>query len=196
MAIKAPEKPWDILIAQYFVKKIAKINLITPNFITFIRALVSMACIVTLTKSFFVSGSCLFAIANLLDHFDGELARFTGTKTKFGHWFDLATDAFTVVGFFIALGFGLSNIYGLLPLLGGLLSGSSILIIFVIRNKIEQNYGKKEVKQKAFCGFETEDILYFIPLLAITDTLVYFLILSAFGAPIGALLTFKDYKKK
>ena len=45
-------------------------------------------------------------------------------------------------------------------------------------------------------GFESEDILYLLPLLAITDTLIYFLILSSCGAPIGALLTFVEYKKR
>ena len=71
----------------------------------------------------------------------------------------------------------------------------SIQDIFIIRNKIEQAHGKKEVQQKSFYGFESEDILYLVPLLALTDTLIYFLYLSLIGSPIGATITYMIYKK-
>ena len=69
------------------------------------------------------------------------------------------------------------------------------LLIFLIRNKIEQAHGKTGVKQKSFYGFESEDILYIVPLLALTDTLIYFLYLSSIGSPIGLIITYLIYKK-
>ena len=196
MKFKAPEKPWDVLIAQFFIKKIAKIYFITPNHITLLRLLFAISSIILLANSNFFAGSILFTIANFLDHVDGELARFTKTSSRFGHWLDLATDAFTIIGVFLAIGFGLAKINSAWFLVCGIVSAISVCIIFLIRNKIEQSFGKKETKQKSFYGFESEDILYLLPLLAITDTLIYFLILSSCGAPIGALLTFVEYKKR
>ena len=196
MKFKAPEKPWDVSIAQFFVKKLARIHLITPNHITLLRLIFAISSIVLLANSNFFVGSFLFTIANFLDHVDGELARFTKTNSQFGHWFDLATDAFTIIGVFLAIGFGLSKINSTWFMVCGMVSAISVCIIFLIRNKIEQSFGKAETKQKSFYGFESEDILYFLPLLAITDTLTYFLILSSCGAPIGALLTFLKYKKR
>ena len=189
------KKPWDVLVTQYFVRKIARFKFIKPNHITFIRLLFASSCILMLSRAEFIYGSFLFAMANLIDHLDGEFARFTQTKSEFGHWFDLTTDGFTIVGFFIALGIGFSETLGMPPLISGFISGISILFIFIIRNKIEQAHGKKEIEQKSFYGFESEDILYLVPLLALTDTLIYFLYLSLIGSPIGAIITYKIYKK-
>ena len=189
------KKPWDVLVTQYFVKKIARFKFIKPNHITFIRLLLASSCILMLSRAEFIYGSFLFAMANLMDHLDGEFARFTRTKSEFGHWFDLTTDGFTIVGFFIALGIGFSETLGMLPVISGFISGISILFIFIIRSKIEQAHGKKEIEQKSFYGFESEDILYLVPLLAVTDTLIYFLYLSLIGSPIGAIITYKIYKK-
>tara|TARA_B100000900_G_scaffold242617_1_gene206310 strand:+ start:1231 stop:1821 length:591 start_codon:yes stop_codon:yes gene_type:complete len=195
MDLKKPEKPWDILITQFFVAKITRFKFIKPNHITFFRVIFASSSMFMLSQAEFICGSFLFAIANLMDHLDGELARFTQTKSEFGHWFDLVTDGFTIVGFFIALGIGFSKSLGILPIISGLISGIAILLIFFIRNKIEQAHGKIGVKQKSFYGFESEDILYIVPLLAITDTLIYFLYLSAIGSPIGVIITYLIYKK-
>ena len=195
MDLKKPEKPWDILATQFIVKKIAKFRFIKPNHITFFRLLFAVSSILMLSQAEFICGSFLFVIANLMDHLDGELARFTQTKSEFGHWFDLVTDGFTIVGFFIALGIGFSETLGIIPIICGLISGITILLIFLIRNKIEQAHGKTGVKQKSFYGFESEDILYIVPLLALTDTLIYFLYLSSIGSSIGVIITYLIYKK-
>ena len=84
MKFKAPEKPWDVLIAQFFIKKIAKIYFITPNHITLLRLLFAISSIILLANSNFFAGSILFTIANFLDHVDGELARFTKTNSHDG----------------------------------------------------------------------------------------------------------------
>lgn len=195
MDLKKPKKPWDILATQFVVGKIARFKFIKPNHITFFRLIFASSSIFMLSQAEFICGSFLFAIANLMDHLDGELARFTQTKSEFGHWFDLATDGFTIVGFFIALGYGFSETLGILPIISGFISGITILLIFLIRNKIEQAHGKTGVKQKSFYGFESEDILYIAPLLALTDTLIYFLYLSSIGSPIGVIITYLSYRK-
>ena len=195
MDLSKPKKPWDVLASQFLVRKIAHFKFIRPNHITFIRLIFALLCVLMLSQGEFIYGSFLFMIANLMDHLDGEFARFTQTKSEFGHWFDLATDGFTIVGFFIALGIGFYETQGIFPVVSGLISGTAILFIFIIRNKIEQAHGKKEVQQKSFCGFESEDILYLVPLLALTDTLIYFLYLSLIGSPIGVIITYMIYKK-
>ena len=195
MELSKPKKPWDVLASQFLVKKIAHFKFVKPNHITFIRLIFASSCVLMLSQAEFIYGSFLFMIANLMDHLDGEFARFTQTKSEFGHWFDLATDGFTIVGFFIALGIGFYETQGIFPVVSGLISGIAILFIFIIRNKIEQAHGKKEVQQKSFYGFESEDILYLVPLLALTDTLIYFLYLSLIGSPIGAIITYMICKK-
>ncbi len=195
MDLKKPKKPWDVLVTQFLVEKIAHFKFIRPNHITFIRLILALSCIFMLSRAEFVYGSFLFVMANLMDHLDGEFARFTETKSEFGHWFDLVTDGFTITGFFIALGIGFHETHGIFPVISGFISGIAISLIFLIRSKIEQAQGKKEVKQKLFNGFESEDILYLVPLLALTDTLIYFLYLSLIGSPIGAVITYIIYRK-
>ena len=194
MDLKKPEKPWDILATQFFVKKIAKFKFIKPNHITFFRLLFASSSILMLSQAEFICGSFLFVIANLMDHLDGELARFPRRNLNLGIgliWSLMASRS----SFFYSTWYRFSETLGVLPIICGLISGFSILLILIIRNKIEQAHGKTGVKQKSFYGFESEDILYIVPLLALTDTLIYFLYLSSIGSPIGLIITYLIYKK-
>ena len=53
--------------------------------------------------------------------------------------------------------------------------------------------GKSGTKQASMAGFETEDVLYLLPLVTILNGMTPFLIAAAIGAPLFAVYVAIDY---
>jgi archaetidylinositol phosphate synthase len=55
--------------------------------------------------------------------------------------------------------------------------------------------GKAATRQASFAGFETEDILYLLPLITLCNGTAPFLLLSAICAPLFAIWVAIDYRR-
>lgn len=187
--------PWDAQLARWLVTPFRD-SRVTPNYFTSVRLATGIgAALLFATGEWNNSAAWLFAVSMFFDHTDGELARIAGKGTRFGHLYDLASDFVVMLALFVGIGFGLSH--G--PLDGwavfmGLLSGLAVATIFHFRNELENQHGKSATKQPDFFGFETEDVLYLLPLIAYWEQLQGFLLLSAIGTPIFALLIIHQYR--
>jgi phosphatidylglycerophosphate synthase len=134
-----------------------------------------------------------------LDHTDGELARLSGKTSRIGHVYDLASDALVTILLFVGVGVGVGgNIktpLAIPPALLGLIAGCAIASIFFLRMRIEDMVGKSATQQASLGGFETEDVLYLMPLITLSNALVPFLISAAACAPLFALWVLIDYRR-
>jgi hypothetical protein len=81
------------------------------------------------------------------------------------------------------------------PALLGFATGSAIALIFYLRMRIEAMGGKAASKQASLGGFETEDVLYLLPLVTICNGLTPFLIAASIGAPLFAVRVVIDYRR-
>jgi len=195
-------KPWDAQLAYRLVYPLRN-SVLTPNHFTIFRLLVGIVACIGLAQGtyFWVNaGAICFAISNFLDHTDGEFARITGKISKFGHYFDLASDAAVNVLLFLGIGIGLMDDsledYAV-PM--GATAGVAVAAIFHMRAHIELSIGKEQARQPHFGGFEAEDVLYLLPLITFFNQQSAFLVLASIGAPLFCLWVLKEFlalKKK
>ena len=180
-------RPWDARLARWLISPLIK-TAIGPNYLTSARLLVGLAAVAALADGSYAwtnVGALLVVLSNVLDHSDGELARATGKTSRFGHLYDLASDALIHVLLFVGIGIGLregSLDVWAIPL--GIVSGCAVTLIFWLRLRIEDQLGKAGVRQPSFGGFEAEDVLYLLPVVTLAGGLQTFLLLAAVGAPV------------
>jgi len=79
------------------------------------------------------------------------------------------------------------------PTLLGAIAGIAVALIFFLRMRIEALAGKAGTRQSFFAGFETEDVLYLLPLVTLSGAIAPFLIAASVGAPLFALWVIVDY---
>lgn len=177
---------------------------VSPNHLTTLRLIVGLACTWAFAQGSYAManlGALLLVLSNFIDHTDGELARISGKTSRIGHLYDLASDALVTVLLFGGIGMGVAaaspDHYPLpVPLSAsalGWIAGIAVALIFFLRMRIEDRVGKAGTKQASVGGFETEDVLYLMPLVTLFDGTRGFLIAAAIGAPIFALLVIADY---
>jgi phosphatidylglycerophosphate synthase len=127
------------------------------------------------------------------------LARVSGKSSRVGHVYDLASDAAVTIMLFIAIGVGVGENPGSAlrfpPAALGLVAGCAIASIFYLRMRIESMAGKTASRQASLGGFETEDVLYLLPLVTLSNGVVPFLTASALCAPLFALWVLIDYRR-
>jgi len=61
--------------------------------------------------------------------------------------------------------------------------------------RIEAMAGKAASKQASLVGFETEDVLYLLPLVTLFDGVAPFLVAASIGAPLFAMWVVIDYRQ-
>ena len=191
------ETPWDVRLARLCLVPVLSNKKLTPNHFTLLRLLTGIfaAGLFALGEDF-TEAAFIFALSNFIDHFDGEYARLTNSTSKFGHFFDLLSDFIVTVSTFICIGIGLNKTgTDILLVAQGVIAGVSVTFIFYIRYLIETQYGKISSAQPSLAGFEAEDILYMLPLVTYFEQTKTFLLLSALGAPIGAILVYIQFVK-
>lgn len=172
---------------------------ITPNHLTTLRLLIGVVGAYYLSVGSFWScslGALLIAVSNFVDHTDGELARISGQSSKIGHFYDLACDSVVTVLLFVGLGFyvGVHHPSMIVPAqwLGGV-AGVAVALIFFLRMRIESMAGKNGTKQASMAGFETEDVLYLLPVVTLLNGMTPFLVAASIGAPLFAVWVVVDY---
>jgi phosphatidylglycerophosphate synthase len=197
----AAQRPWDARLARRLVTPL-KNSRATPNHLTTIRlacGLAAAAAFLPGTYGWSNAGAVLLILSNFLDHTDGELARITGKTSRIGHLYDLASDAAVTIALFLAIGIGVGTRVGSLlqlsPVALGLVAGSAVALIFYLRMRIEEIAGKAAGKQASLGGFETEDVLYLLPLVTLCNCLTPFLAAAAIGAPLFAMWVVVDYRR-
>ncbi|MEH1836590.1 MAG: CDP-alcohol phosphatidyltransferase family protein [Nostoc sp.] len=183
-------KPWDAQLAYWLVRPL-KDSWVNPNHLTTVRLVTGLAAAVAIAVGDAIwanIGAGLFALSNFLDHTDGELARLSGKSSKWGHQYDLASDAIIHILLFVCIGYGLrEGKFGWWALLMGILSGVSVACIFHLRNQMEQRLGKDASRQPNFAGFDIEDVLYLFPIVTLLDGLEPLLMAATIGAPTFAI---------
>jgi phosphatidylglycerophosphate synthase len=199
MTAEATQRPWDARLARRLVTPL-KDTRATPNHLTTVRlaaGLAAAAAFLPGTYTWTNIAALLMVLSNFLDHTDGELARISGKTSRIGHIYDLASDALVTVLLFLAIGIGVGARVGSLlqlpPALLGLAAGGAVALIFYLRMRIEAMAGKSGTQQGSLGGFETEDILYLMPLVTLCNGLTNFLITAAIGAPLFAIWVTFDY---
>jgi phosphatidylglycerophosphate synthase len=197
----AAQGPWDARLARRLVMPL-KNSRTTPNHLTTVRLVFGLAAAAAFlpgTYGWSNVGALLLILSNFLDHTDGELARISGKTSRIGHIYDLASDAVVTILLFLAIGVGVGARIGAVlqmpPALLGLLAGAAVALIFFLRMRIEELGGKAASKQPALGGFETEDVLYLLPLVTLFNGLTPFLIAASIGAPLFALWVVIDYRR-
>ena len=192
----ASRRLWDVRLARWLIKPLVH-SRVTPNHLTTVRLLVGLAAVAAFLPGTYLSnniGALLFVLSNFLDHTDGELARLSGKTSRLGHAYDLASDALIHVLLFTAIGYGLSGgALGQWALPLGAVSGCAVSFIFWMRLVIENRLGKAGTRLSRVGGFETEDVLYLLPLVTISDGLYNFLLAASLGAPLYALWVTGEY---
>jgi hypothetical protein len=78
--------------------------------------------------------------------------------------------------------------------LGGL-AGVAVAVIFFLRMRIEDMEGKAGTKQASVAGFETEDVLYLLPIVTLLSGVMPFIVAASIGAPLFAVWVVLDYRR-
>jgi archaetidylinositol phosphate synthase len=193
-------RPWDARLACRLVAPLRD-SWVTPNHLTTLRLAVGLA-----AAAAFLPGSygwsnlaaLLLVLSNFLDHTDGELARLTGKSSRLGHMYDLASDAAVTILVFVAMGAGIEArhvAWPFAPVALGAVAGCAIALIFYVRMRIEERVGKAGTLQASLGGFETEDVLYLLPLMTLCDGTRALLVAAALCAPLYAIWVAIDYRR-
>ena len=191
-------RPWDARLARRLVAPL-KNSRVSPNHLTSVRLLVGLAAAAAFLPGAYGwsnAGAVLLAVSNFLDHSDGELARISGKSSRIGHLYDLASDAVVTIAAFIAIGVGVgahSKAVG--PPVLGCVAGCAIALIFYLRMRIEERVGKAATLQASLGGFETEDVLYLLPIATLCDGTVPLLVAAAACAPLYAVWVVFEYRR-
>jgi phosphatidylglycerophosphate synthase len=196
------QRPWDARLARWLVTPL-KSSRVTPNHLTTVRLAVGLAAAAAFlpgTYGWSNLAALLLILSNFLDHTDGELARISGKTSRIGHVYDLASDAAVTILLFIAIGEGVSanpaaSPLEIPPVVLGLVAGCAIALIFYLRMRIEDRVGKAANQQASMGGFETEDVLYLLPLVTLSNAVMPFLIAAALCAPLFAVWVAMDYRR-
>lgn len=195
------QRPWDARLARSLVAPLASTR-VTPNHLTTVRLAVGLAGAAAFTMGTYGwanIAALLVVLSNFLDHADGELARISGKTSRIGHVYDLASDAAVTILLFIAMGVGVGSSsdssLGLPPPALGAVAGAAVALIFFLRMRIEEMGGKAASRQASLGGFETEDILYLLPLVTLSNCIMPFLIAASIGAPLFAAWVVIDYRR-
>lgn len=194
-----PPRTWDARLARRLVTPLVN-TWVTPNHLTTLRLLIGLAGALCLAHGGFAwanAGAFLIVLSNFVDHTDGELARIGGKSSRIGHFYDLACDAIVTITLFIGMGMGVgaAQMRGLIVAPGwlGAAAGVAIALIFFLRMRIEDMAGKAGTRQASVGGFETEDVLYLLPIVTLTSVVMPFVVVASIGAPLFALWVVIDY---
>jgi phosphatidylglycerophosphate synthase len=201
LAAPGSPRPWDARLARRLVTPL-KDTRVRPNHLTTVRlgfGVAAAAAFAQGTYGWMNLGALFLVLSNFLDHTDGELARISGKTSRIGHWYDLASDAAVTILLFMSIGVGVGVRSGdALPVSAALLgtaAGIAIALIFFLRMRIEELGGKAASRQASVGGFETEDVLYLLPLVTVCNGVMPFLVAAAVGAPLFAIWVVFDYRR-
>ena len=193
--------PYDQRLATLMVRPLARTP-ITPNQITAVTLLLALgaACLFAQGNARAADwGAGLFVVARFLDHFDGELARLTGKKSRLGYYFDYIAGALSYTALFVGIAIGLAagplGVWALA--LGAAGAGSAIISLFInldIDKQMDLADGEA-TGYPGFAGFELEDGIYLIAPITWLGWLSPFFVLCGIGAAVYCLWSARSLMK-
>ena len=158
---------WIHCLVRPLVEPLANSS-VTPNHVTTMRLIfglsASAACMVG-GQGWLSVGGALFVIALLLDRADGILARSSGKMTRFGHRYDLVSDAISNAMIFVGLGIGLRDgPLGWWTALLGVMAGLAVVAILGMVVRAEGRAGERAAELPSMSGFDADDGIVVVPI--------------------------------
>ncbi len=180
--------PYDQRLAKILVRPLARTP-VTPNHITAVTVLLALGAAWLFAQGDERAadwGAGLFVLARFLDHFDGELARLTGKKSRLGYYFDYIAGALSYTALFVGIGIGLAAgpLGGWTYVLGAAGAGSAIISLFInldIDKQMALTDGES-TGYPGYGGFELEDGIYLIAPITWLGWLSPFFVACGIGA--------------
>ena len=168
---------------------------VSPNGVTLFNVAVGLAGAFLLSRGGYWSqliGTLSFLLCVVLDGVDGEIARLKLQETVFGHYLDIITDNIVHLAIFIGLGVGLyfqtgNKVY--LYLLWVLLGGFAFCAAAVYKvSRVNPDKPRPRTVERLTGLLANRDFAYLLVALAIIGRLSWFLIGSAVGSYLFAVL--------
>jgi len=187
--------PYDQRIARVLVRPLARLGA-TANQVTAVSLVLALG-----AGGLFALGGApaihwaagLFVLARFLDHCDGELARLTGTASRFGYYFDYAVGGLAHAALFAGIGWGLAaGPLGGWALALGLAGCASALLAMGLNLDLDRQLGLGEgeaVGYPGWAGFELEDGIYLLAPVTWLGWLEPFFVAAGIGATVYLLWT-------
>jgi archaetidylinositol phosphate synthase len=183
---------WTHLLARLLVRPLIGTR-VRPNHLTTLRVLTGVAaCIAFIpgTRTGNWWGGALWLVSAFLDRADGELARIGNMMSPAGHRYDYYSDTGINTLFFICSGFGLRQSWlGSWAITLGLISGSSMLLVSLFSEWLEQRSPPGTRAYSGKWGFDPDDALYLLAPLAWLGWLSGVLVGATVGATLMMLIT-------
>jgi phosphatidylglycerophosphate synthase len=183
---------WTHLLARPLVRPLIG-TWVRPNHLTTLRLLTGLvACteFVQGTRAGMWWGGVWWLVSAFLDRADGELARMGNMMSSGGHRYDYYSDTAINTLFFVCIGFGLRDSWlgpAAIPL--GLISGFSMLLISVLSEWLELRSPAGTKAYSGKWGFDPDDALYLMAILAWLGWLSAVLVGAAIGATTMMIIT-------
>ena len=183
---------WTHLMARPVVRPMIG-TWIRPNHLTTLRllsGLAACACFAAGSHRGMIWGGALWLVSAFLDRADGELARLGKLMSPGGHIYDYYTDTLVNALFFAAIGLGLRHSWlgpWAIPL--GLTAAVSMVLCGIFSERLEQLSPPHTRAYSGRWGFDPDDALYLLGLLAWLGWLSPVLPGAAAGATIMMVIT-------
>ena len=164
---------------------------VTPNQLTTLRLSFGLSASATCMvggQSWLSIGGALFVIALLFDRADGILARSSGKTSRFGHRYDLVSDAISNAMIFVGLAVGLRDgPLGWWTALLGLMAGLAVVAILGMVVWAEGREGERAAELPSMAGFDPDDGMLVVPIVIWLGWSLPLLYLAAAVTPLFAL---------
>src|SRR5271157_278633 len=184
----------DRHVSRFISRRLVSTS-VTPNGVTLFHVAVGLAGAFLLSRGGYWSqliGTLFFLLCVVLDGVDGEIARLKLQETVFGHYLDIITDNIVHLAIFTGLGVGLyfqtgNKVY--LYLLWVLLGGFAFCAASVYKvSRVNPDKPRSRTVERLTGLLANRDFAYLLVALAIIGRLSWFLIGSAVGSYLFAVL--------
>jgi archaetidylinositol phosphate synthase len=189
---------WIHRLVQPMVEPLVDLP-VTPNQLTTLRLAfglsASAACMVG-SQSWLSIGGALFVVAHLLDRADGIFARLSGKTSRFGHRYDLVSDAISNAMIFVGLGVGLRDgPLGWWTALLGFVAGLAVVAILAMVVRAERQKGERAAELPSMAGFDPDDGMLAVPVFIWLGLSLPLLYLAASITPLFALFFARRHRR-
>jgi archaetidylinositol phosphate synthase len=182
---------WMHRVVRLGVRPLADTR-VTPNQLTTLRLGAGIGAGALLAQGgqpWFDLGAALFLVGMLLDRADGDLARLTGKTSRWGHTYDLVSDALSNAIAFVGLGLGLrAGAFGVWAPGMGLVAGVAVAAILWLVMKMERRHGARAGELRGVAGFDADDAMLVLPAMVWLNLADWLLAAASIGAPVFAVL--------